>query len=60
MWIGKPKADSIEVQAWSFMIKHDIEVSRMKGVLTKVLYETNHKEDIQKAQEKDDHDWLEA
>lgn len=60
MWIGMTKEDSTEVPAWSFMIKMKEEVPRLKGVLTKVLYESNMQESIEKAQERDDHEWLEA
>lgn len=60
MWIGMTKEDSTEIPAWSFMIKMQEEVPRLKGILTKVLYESNMQESIEKAQERDDHDWLEA
>lgn len=59
MWIGKPKPGAEEVPAWSFMIEDREMVPRLKGILTKVIYETNMQEDIERAQERDDHDYLE-
>ena len=60
MWIGVAKEDSIDIPAWSFYLKVDQEVPRLKGILMKILYESNMQESIEKAQEKDDHVWLEA
>jgi len=63
MWIGKPPANAgedAEVPAWSFMIKNDDDVPRLKGVLTKVIFETNMKEDIERACERDDEGYLES
>ena len=58
MWIGKPTG--LEVPAWSFLIESRDDVVRMKGVLTKMIFETNHMEDIEKACERDDEAYLEA
>jgi len=58
MWIGKPIG--IEVPAWSFLIESRDDVIRMKGVLTKMIFETNHMEDIERACERDDEAYLEA
>jgi len=58
MWIGKPTG--IEVPAWSFLIESRDDVIRMKGVLTKMIFETNHMEDIERACERDDEAYLEA
>jgi len=44
MWIGKPKENAplgAEIPAWSFIIEEDSQVPLLKGVLTKVIYETN-------------------
>ena len=60
MWIGIPKEDSTEIPAWSFFIKINEEVPRLKGVLLKVLYESNLQESFEKNQEKEDNSWLEA
>jgi hypothetical protein len=60
MWIGKPSPGSMEVPAWSFLISSHDDVIRMKGVLTKMIFETNHMEDIEKACERDDEMWLES
>jgi hypothetical protein len=59
MWIGKPTGKN-EVPAWSFLITREDDVIRMKGVLTKVIFETNHMEDIERACERDDEMWLES
>lgn len=60
MWIGVPKEYSTDIPAWSFFIKLPQEVPKLKGVLTKVLYESNMQESLEKNQEKDDNEWLEA
>lgn len=60
MWIGKPKEGAIEVPAWSFLISSPDDVIRMKGVLTKMIFETNHHEDIEKAAEREDEGYLES
>jgi hypothetical protein len=60
MWIGKPKEGALEVPAWSFLISSEDDVIRMKGVLTKMIFETNHLEDIERAAERDDCGYLES
>lgn len=56
MWMGKPKEDlNAEVPAWSFLLDQEQEVPRLKGVLTKVIFETNMNEDIERNMERDDH-----
>ena len=63
MWIGKPPKDADEdadVPAYSFMLTTDSDVPRLKGVLTKVIFETNMKEDIERACERDDEGYLES
>ena len=62
MWIGKPKENAplgAEIPAWSFIIEEDSQVPLLKGVLTKVIYETNMQEDIEKNCDKDDDKYLE-
>lgn len=49
-----------QLTAWSFLIKDEEMVPRMKGVLTKVIFETNMKEDIERATDRDDESWLEC
>jgi hypothetical protein len=58
MWIGNPVG--AEVPAWSFLIESRDDVVRMKGVLTKMIFETNHMEDIERACERDNEAYLEA
>jgi len=48
-----------EVPAWLFNIISDADVPRLKGVLAKVMFETNVGEDIEKACEREDADYLE-
>ena len=63
MWIGKAKENASpddEIPAWSFMVSNDADVPRLKGVLTKVIFETNMKEDIERACERDDERYLES
>ena len=57
MWIGGQSSEG-EIQAWSFFVKMPQEVPKLKGVLTKVLYETNLQESLEKNQEQDDSEWL--
>lgn len=64
MWIGKPKSNAAigeSIPAWSFVLEFLHDVSRLKGVLTKVIYETNMKEDIERAVERpEDIDYLQS
>lgn len=61
MWIGKPaeNADPGDIPAWTFILEHSDDASRLKGVLTKVIFETNACEDIERACEKGDEQYLE-
>ena len=62
MWMGKPKSASnhdAEVPAWSFLLDEEQEVPRLKGVLTKVIFETNMCEDIERSMEAEEHQYLE-
>ena len=62
MWMGRPKNESninAEIPAWSFLIDDEQEVPKLKGVLTKVIFETNMGEDIERSMERDDHQYLE-
>ena len=57
MWIGKPNKNApigAEIPAWSFLIERDSDIPVLKGVLTKVIFETNMQEDIERACEADD------
>ena len=63
MWIGKPAEEGGypgEIPAWSFLMENEGDVPRMKGVLTKVIFETNAAEDIERACEGDDAGYLES
>ena len=63
MWMGKPKNASnhdAEVPAWSFLLDEEQEVPRLKGVLTKVIFETNMCEDIERSMETEEHQYLES
>lgn len=63
MWIGKlPENATLEseVPAWSFKIEEESQVPTLKGVLTKVIFETNMKEEIERACDKDDDKYLES
>lgn len=62
MWMGQPKDSSVgaDIPAWSFLLDHDHEVPRLKGVLTKVIFETNYQEDIERNVEKDEYAYLES
>lgn len=61
MWIGKPAldADPGEVPAWTFILERMEDVPGLKGVLTKVIFETNACQDIERACEKGDEKYLE-
>lgn len=61
MWIGKPaaEADPGDVPAWTFILEQAEDVPRLKGVLTKVIFETNACEDIERACEQGDEQYLE-
>ena len=62
MWIGKlPENAPIgsEVPAWSFLVQESSDATKLKGVLTKVIFETNMQEDIERACEKEDYSFLE-
>jgi hypothetical protein len=44
MWMGKPAADAAvgaNIPAWSFVLEFEHDIARVKGALTKVIYETN-------------------
>jgi len=41
MWIGNPKDDSLEIPAWCFVLDNEADVSKLKGSLTKAIFETN-------------------
>ena len=63
MWIGKPKADApigAEIPAWSFMIQEESQVPLLKGVLTKVIFETNMQQDIERECDKADDQYLQS
>jgi len=40
------------------MVTEDHDVPRLKGVLTKVIFETNMQEDIERACERDDEQYI--
>lgn len=63
MWIGQPRAGAAEVAevpAWAFKIVADQDVQRLKGVLAKVIYETNLQHEMDKACEEENTGYLEA
>jgi hypothetical protein len=43
MWIGKPGPNAMpgDVPAWTFILELSQDASRLKGILTKVMFETN-------------------
>ena len=48
MWIGNPRElqsndpnEALDIPAWSFILKNESMVPQLKGVLTKVIFETN-------------------
>ena len=62
MWIGKLPGNApigSEVPAWSFLVQENTDVPKLKGILTKVIFETNMQEDIERACEKEDYSFLE-
>ena len=63
MWIGKLKEDApigAEIPAWSFMIKEESQVGPLKGVLTKVIFETNMQSDIERECDKADDQYMQS
>lgn len=59
-WIGESKPGQESLPAWTFQIEHQADVPRVKGVLTKVIFETNHQEDIERAAEMEEQSYLES
>jgi hypothetical protein len=51
MWMSEFNEITQEIPAWSFILENEQEVPRLKGALTKVIYETNINEDIEKAED---------
>ena len=52
MWIGNLPLNApvgSEVPAWSFLVSENSDAPRLKGILTKVIFETNMQEDIERA-----------
>ena len=52
MWIGNLPENApvgAEVPAWSFLVSENSDAPRLKGILTKVIFETNMQEDIERA-----------
>ena len=58
--MGNFNSSSQEIPAYSFFLEHDQEVPRLKGALTKVIFETNMNEEIERALEREDEHYLES
>jgi len=43
MWVGKPRASG-EVPCWAFYIAESEVIEGVKGILTKAMYEVNHRD----------------
>jgi len=57
MWMGKPAKNApvgSNIPAWSFVLELEHDVGRVKGVLTKVIYETNMQADIERDLEREE------
>lgn len=48
MWISEPKDSNAEPLAWAFLLTQNEDFLTLKGVLTKVMYETNIMESFEK------------
>lgn len=65
MWVGNPKEltsndpeEALEIPAWSFIIEQDEAVSQLKGILAKVMFETNMQKEFEKSYEEEDKNYI--